>query len=79
MMGMSLTLTSLHFLFAGDGLQSSGSGVISEGYFGENLVVPGINGSQGAHQVNVSHAFLMMLLCVIVLLSTWKMFETGFN
>ncbi|XP_037050988.1 uncharacterized protein LOC119084946 [Bradysia coprophila] len=54
----------------GDGIKASGSGIISDGYFGANLLVPGINGSQRIHQFNIQNAFLMLLLCAVMLLVT---------
>ncbi|KAJ6641463.1 hypothetical protein Bhyg_06402 [Pseudolycoriella hygida] len=50
----------------GDGIKSSGLGVNSDGYFGENLLVPGINGSQQIQQINLQHVLCIMILYYLI-------------
>lgn len=62
--------TFVKHLTLGDGIKTSGSGVSSDGYFGENLLVPGISGSQRIHQFYMRHAFLIILLNFVI---CWSM------
>lgn len=57
------------FQNTGDGIKSSGSGVSSDGYFGENLLVPGVNGSQRIHRWNHKQNILLMILLNYFILS----------